>query len=215
MKQLTIFPEVFRSVWEKDDASFLEAAIPFYAKNQPVTRIVDCTCNDRRFWKDSEFKPLCIDINLAVGPDVVADCAQLPLASGCVDVLVYDPPHITDHDTEGGSKIWVEQYGARDYGDSISGVFPGFAQEAARVLRPGGLLFAKLTDHVHNHRFQWMTLDFVAAVRRMQMTPCDCIVKLRDYAIMSSKWEEQYHARRFHCTWLIVRNGRGCEARKS
>lgn len=198
------------SVWYNDDQALLERIIPFYARGSTRT-IVDCTANTRRFWRGSSISPICLDINHSVSPDVVCTNQAMPLSDGSVDVLVYDPPHITDHDTPGSSKLWVESFGLRGSGDNISGEFRSFVREAKRVLRSDGILLAKLTDSIHNHRFQWVTIDFVQALREAGMTACDCIVKVRKNSMMSSKWQKMTHARRFHCYWIVARNSRRCE----
>lgn len=62
---------------------------------------------------------------------------------------------------------FVGNYGLRQApkSDNISPYFAPFLAEAARVLRPEGMIFAKLKDFVHNHAYQWMLAEFVMAVR--------------------------------------------------
>jgi len=45
------------------------------------------------------------------------------------------------------------------------------------VLEPEGILFAKIADYVHGHRFQWAHVDFIRAAVAVGFTACDCIVK--------------------------------------
>jgi DNA modification methylase len=113
----------------------------------------------------------------------------------------------------------LARYG-RDYGlgngikaDNIGGIHPAFLRAAARVLKPDGLIFAKIKDYVPNHRYQWILELFNAAVRAAGMTPCDLIIK-RDPCggnLKSGRWRKAYHAKNTHCFWVVVRNSVRCE----
>lgn len=96
---------------------------------------------------------------------------------------------------------------------ALAGYFVPFLAEASRVLRPGGIVFAKIKDYVHNHRYQWMLVEWVLAVRSTPgLTACDLIIK-RDPCggnLKSGRWKRAHHARNAHCWWAVVRKGR-CE----
>lgn len=207
------------SVIEGRDPEVLRTMLAFYAT--PQAEILDVTANARRMWQGVEHQGRIVyaDIDAAMKPDVVADFRALPFAAASFDVIVFDPPHLP---VAAASAESSEQY-VRDYGlahsaraDNVSGMFAPFLAEAVRVLRPDGLVFAKLKDFVHNHAYQWTLTDFVTAVRAQPgLTPCDLIVK-RDPAggnLKSSKWQKAHHVRNAHCWWVVVRKGR-CEARR-
>lgn len=197
------------------DCELLGEMFAFYAPEAQV--IVDVTCNARRMWAGSKLKVLCCDIDPAVKPDVVCSFASLPLEPGTVDVLVYDPPHLP---LAAASPRSVRQY-KQDYGlarsvkgNNVTALHAPFLEEAKRVLVQDGLIFAKIKDYVHNHRYQWNLEEFNAAVRATGLTPCDLIVK-RDPAggnLKSGRWQKSHHVRNVHCYWVVVRKGR-CEAR--
>jgi hypothetical protein len=75
------------------------------------------------------------------------------------------------------------------------------------------VVFAKLVDFVHNHRYQWQHIAFVRAVEAVGMTACDLIVKADPTSsnLKSSKWRTVHHFRRAHTYWLVVRNSSRCE----
>lgn len=188
--------------------------LAFYAPRSGV--VVDVTANARRMWHglDSS-RVVFLDVDPGVRPSAVADFAALPLRSGCADVLVFDPPHLPAAAASAASSDrMVGFYGlARSpRGENVAALLPAFLSEARRVLRPGGVVFAKVKDYVHNHRYQWMLCELVLAARAAGLTPCDLIIK-RDPsggALKSSKWKNAYHARNVHCWWAVLRNG-GCE----
>jgi hypothetical protein len=79
------------------------------------------------------------------------------------------------------------------------------------VLRPEGVLFAKIADYVHIHRIQWAHVDFLAAAQAARFTPCDLIVKVRTGPINDPKWKRAHHARRQHAFWIVCRKSKKCE----
>ena len=199
-----------RSVVESDE-DFLLAAIPFYADD--YTTVLDVTYNQGSIWGKHRAFPIGIDLVPKFAKDLCADNRCLPIRSESVDVIVYDPPHLSgDHATKGSSKIWEERYGLKlDLkGDNTSALYLPFLLEAQRVLKPRGIVLAKVANHVHNHKFQWSVVDLVLAIRKSGLTPCDEVVKTRKNSIISSKWVNAHHARRYHCSWIVARKG-GCE----
>ena len=86
-----------------------------------------------------------------------------------------------------------------------------FAEEAFRVLKPEGVMFCKIADYVHGHRFQWAHIEFISAAKLVGFCPCDSIVKVRKGPIVSPRWKNAHHARRQHCYWLVLRKSDKCE----
>ena len=166
-----------------------------------------------------------LDIDPKYNTDFVGDFRNLseivPLAS--YDVLVFDPPHLpTTAASENSSGIWKEQYGLTDGentgrdGDNVSELFLPFFREAAKVLRPDGVVLCKIVDIIHNHRYQWQHVDLINAARDAGMTACDMLVKTDPCGgnLKSSLWKNVHHLKRNHCYWIVVRNSTKCEARK-
>ena len=196
----------------------LSGLLRFYA--EPGARVLDCTANRRRMWEGVQWggQVLYMDLDPAMRPDFVGDFRQLPVGDGSFGVLVFDPPHLP---SAAGTDRARAQF-RRDFGlgrsiagDNVSAYYGPFLAEARRVLVPDGLVFAKVSDYVHNHRYQWSIVDFVQAVRATPgLTACDLRIK-RDPCggnLKSGKWVNAHHARNVHSYWVVVRKG-GCEAR--
>lgn len=215
MRQSSYHP-IF-SFYRGRDSALIEKMIRFYCSDAQV--IVDVTCNRRTFWVGSKRKVICMDINPSFAPDVVGDYGAMPFKDASVDLLVFDPPHLPTHAASPGSSgIWRDRYGITDdrphsSGDNISPEFDRFLAEAKRVLKAGGLVFAKIADIVHNHRYQWQHVALIMAAERHGFTPCDLIVsaKVNAGSLKSSLWKRAMHARKAHCYFIVLREGRRCE----
>lgn len=202
------------SVWTGDDASLLEQMLKFYPRKEPHD-ILDATVNAGRIWKGTKRKVIGLDINPAHRPTVVGDNRDMPFDDASFDVVVYDPPHVPGQGN-GRTKDFVSRFGltvqaGKEQGYSLAFLYPPFVAEAFRVLRPEGMLLAKIADYVFNHRFHWAHCDFLAAASAGGFCPCDCIVKVRNNPIIDPKWKSAHHCRKQHCFWLVCRKSTKCE----
>jgi SAM-dependent methyltransferase len=202
------------SIWDGEDAELLERMLDFYPRKRPK-RILDATINGGRFWRDSKRKVIGIDIAAAHRPTLIADNCQMPFRDTCIDVVVYDPPHVPnqgkDNQKDFNTRFGLILKSSKENGYSFSHTYPPFVKEAYRVLRPEGILLCKITDYIHNHQYQWAHVDFIQAAREAGFCACDCIVKTRKGPIIDPKWKIAHHTRRQHCYWLIFRKSPKCE----
>src|SRR2546426_512926 len=163
----------------------------FYPR-KPPQRILDATVNVGRFWRGSKRKILGIDINPIFRPDIVADNCQMPLPDRSFDVVVYDPPHVPnqgkDVQKDFNTRFGLTLRSSKENGYNFAHTFPPFVKEAYRVLKAEGVLFCKISDYIHNHRYQWAHIELVTAAKTVGFCPCDCIIKLRRGPIVDPKW---------------------------
>jgi SAM-dependent methyltransferase len=202
------------SVWEGDDAELIEQMVAFYSRQAPRL-ILDATLNRGRFWRNSRLPVIGMDLERSHRPNVVGDNRQMPFADEVFDLVVYDPPHVPNQGKD-RSKDFNTRFGLvfkspASSGYNFSYLYPPFLAEAYRVLAPEGLVFAKIADYVHGHRFQWAHLEFVTAAAKAGFMPCDCIVKIRRGPIICPRWRNAHHARRQHCYWIVLRKSPKCE----
>ena len=206
-----------KSVFNGRDCQLLPEMFRFYAPDAKI--IIDVTSNARRMWQGvfikSDTRVLYYDIDPVVKPQVICSWDKLPNFDASVDVIVYDPPHLP---IAAASPKSIAHYSV-DYGlrrstkaDNIASLHPPFLVEAQRVLIPDGLIFAKIKDYIHNHKYQWNLHLFNDAVRAAGMTPCDLIIKIDPCGgnLKSGRWVRAHHAKSVHCYWVVVRNGK-CE----
>jgi SAM-dependent methyltransferase len=207
--------EPLGSVWYgEEDAELLEQLLLFYPRETPQ-RILGATINGGRFWRNSRRKVVGLDIDPKHLPAVCGDNANMPFQSESFDAVVYDPPHIPNQGRD-RSKDFNKRFGlgarsAKEHGYTFAHTYPAFMHEAYRVLRDEGVLLAKITDYVHNHRYQWAHVELIQAGQQVGFTACDCVIKVRKGPIIDPKWKVAHHTRRQHCYWIVFRKSHRCE----
>jgi len=212
VSQLTYDP--IPSIWEGEDNELLELMLDFYPNAVPE-RVLDATINAGRFWCNSTRPVVGLDIDLRHRPEVFGTNMCLPFGSDVFDVVVYDPPHVPNQGQD-RQKDFITRFGLggkstseTDY--NFAHTYPPFVEEAYRVLRKDGILHSKITDYIHNHRFQWAHIDLINAATEVGFSACDCIIKVRKGPIIDTRWKVAHHARKHHCYWLVFRKSDKCE----
>jgi hypothetical protein len=207
------------SIWDGTDSELLEAMFKFYTVVSPEP-ILDSTYNAGRFWKGSKREVVSMDIDPKYKPDIVDDNRVMAKISGKAKfgVVIYDPPHVGPQGRDKSRKKFDVDFGAtvecgKEQDWNLSYLYPPFLKQAKRVLKPNGLLLAKITDMVNNHRSKWAHCDFMRMAEESGFTVCDLIIKVRTGPMMSNKWQNAHHARKRHCFWIVCRNGNECERR--
>ena len=158
--------EPISSVWEGSDGDLLEAMFKFYA-TVPVDPVLDATYNTGRFWKGSPRQVVSMDIDPRYKTMIVGDNRKMKtVLSSKFGVVVYDPPHVGPQGRDKSKKRFDVDFGAtvecgKEHDWNLSYLYPPFLKQAKRVLKPGGLLLAEITDMVNNHKSKWPHCDFM------------------------------------------------------
>jgi hypothetical protein len=208
--------EPLSSVWEGNDGDLIEAMLNFYPTIPPEP-ILDSTYNAGRFWKDSKRQIISMDIDPQHEPMFVRDNRNMVgIPSYSFGTVVFDPPHVGPQGRDKSRKRFDVDFGAtidcgKEHNWNLSYLYPPFLNEAKRVLRPKGLLLAKITDMVNNHKSKWAHVDFMRMAEEAGFTVCDLIIKIRKGPMTSNKWKQAHHARKRHCFWVVCRNDNSCE----
>jgi DNA modification methylase len=168
-------------------------------------------------WKGSNREVVSMDIDPKYGTMIVGDNRKMTgVKTSSYGVIVYDPPHVGPQGRDKSCKRFDEDFGAHmpcdsQHNWSLSYLYPPFLKQAKRVLKPNGLLLAKIADIVNNHRSKWPHVDFMTMAEAAGFTVCDLIIKVRKGPMISTKWKTAHHARKRHCFWIICRNSDNCE----
>lgn len=196
------------SVWTGDDAHLLPELIRYYCR-RPDPLVLDCNYGGGRFWGlQGDLNVIGLDIENKPGITLQADNRQLPIRDRSIDVVVYDPPHLTDQATSTGREKFIGLYGDAGYHTNCSYLFPDFLTESARVLKFPGLLICEMIDTVNRRRQEWQHLDFMVMARDHGFTVDDLIIKIRKNPTISGVWKRNFHARKCHSYFIICRRGR-------
>ena len=209
------------SIWEANDATLLEEMFRFYAVIPPEP-VLDSTHNAGRFWKGSSRNVVSMDIDPQHKPMLLMDNREMPgVPDASYGAVVFDPPHVGPQGRDKSKKRFDIDFGAtmfkldaeHDY--KLSYLYSAFLVQAKRVLKPDGLLLAKITDIVSAHRNKWAHCDFMRMAEEAGFTVCDLIIKVRKGPMQSSTWKTAHHARKRHCFWIVCRNGNTCDRKPS
>ena len=197
------------SVWEGNDTALIKRMLEFYASIK-VEPILHASGNEDPFQKESGRKVISIESVNNHKMEGVPD-------KHCGSVI-YAPPHIgtQSHSSQSHSsqnRGTTAPCGAKQ-GWTLSYLYPPFLKQARRILKVEGLLLAKITDMVNNHRSRWTHCDFMDMATKAGFTVCDLIIKIKKDLVISDKWRNTYHARKQHSFWIICRNGKSCERLK-
>ena len=192
------------SVWEGTDGELLEAMFDFYPTIDPEP-ILDASYNTGRIWKGSSRNVVSMDIDPKYKPMIVCDNRKMTgVRDAHFGTIIYDPPHVGPQGRDKSRKRFDVDFGAtvecgKEHNWNLSYLYPPFLEQAKRVLKPEGLLFAKITDMVNNHRSKWAHCDFIRMAEEAGFIVCDLIIKTRVGPMLSTKWKEAHHARKRHC----------------
>src|SRR5216683_2608763 len=193
--------EPISSIWERSDGELLEAMFKFYS-TIPTEPILDATYNAGRFWKGTKRRVVSMDIDARYKPMIVGDNRTMTgVASSKFGTVIYDPRHVGPQGRDKSRKRFDVDFGARvecgkEHDWNLSYLYPPFLKQAKRVLKPNGLLLAKITDMVNNHKSKWPHCDFMRMAEEAGFTVCDLIIKIRNGPMVSTKWKEATHAMR-------------------
>lgn len=147
------------------------------------------------------------------------DCRELPYEDGSIDCVVLDPPYMEGlfrrsigHMAGGGSHAaFRENYsngkatngtGPKWHGAVIDLYFKA-GYEAARVLKPDGVLIVKCQDEVSANR-QWLThIEIINEYANYGFYCKDLFVVMRTNKPVVARLKKQEHARKNHSYFLV------------
>lgn len=199
---------------DKSDSEIIENLLRIHAPRRPLKGL-DSTFNTGKIWKSFDFSKntlrlFTMDINPEMDTDYTDDFMEMKyIRDDNFDLLVFDPPHLPGK-SEGASDKYRSEYGIIEATPgreklNVNGFFRPFLKQAKRVLKKDGIILVKLCDLVQGRRYQWQHIDFINACWEEGLIPCDMAIKTRRSLLNSSKWKNQYHLRKSHSYWIVVR----------
>jgi hypothetical protein len=164
---------------------------------------LDLTYGDGGFWRDPPPPGLEILTNNprpkeSKGTDLHLDFTRTLLDPGCVDVTIFDPPHLADG---GRTGLMATRYGTATGGDLDTSNILG-TYEAWRLARIGCIV--KVTDHAHGGE---MVLLSDTVKRHIPVRPYLILHTYRPTFVRDGKWTVQRAPRNNGATYLAFRKG--------
>ena len=196
---------VFSAATATSDAVFPDILSMYVA---PGSVIADVTYGRGVFWRRvpaGVFRVLPSD--LATG----TDCRRLPYGAGAIDCVVFDPPYM--HTPGGTAHVNHQNYegyyqnnranSVKKYHEAVLDLYFTAAQEAWRVLRPGGIYIVKCQDEVCANIQRFTHIEIINELTGYGFIAEDLFVVVRKGKPGVSRMLRQAHARKNHSYFLI------------
>lgn len=203
----------------------------YSSQNQLLSAIVklhvpggfDCDMTYGRggFWDLVKRPQHCFDIAPTAPHVVQADSRQLPLPSGSVFSVIFDPPFLCY--VRGGrslssrgpalrtpDSIMSQRFGGYWAYEELTEHYKATLREAARVLKPKGVFTFKCQDIIHNHRLYCTHANIIQWAAEFSFRLMDLFVLLNHRKILPVRaakhgQQTQRHARIQHSYFLVFK----------
>lgn len=167
--------------------------------------IADVAWGKGRFWQDVDLgRYRLIATDILGGPQGFVDFRQLPYANGSFDALVFDPPY-THSNTKTIKTSIADCYALNATSPrnmaSVLALYEQGIAEARRVLKKDGVLIVKCQDQQTHGRPYWVHVKIMDSPGFI----CEDLLILIQKGVPARRWPQQYHARKNHSFWVILR----------
>jgi ubiquinone/menaquinone biosynthesis C-methylase UbiE len=183
---------------------------------KPGMKVADVTYGAGRFWKKATPNDLGIELfasDLIPEEEFVEkyDFTKLPYGDKTFDVVVFDPPYMHGQGTGKGVKESISKvYKSNESGSSSWShkktlqLYAAGMREAARIVKPGGMIFVKCQDEIESGKQQWTHVELLEIAASLGLKTHDLFVLVfpGKPALRQAK---QLHARKNHSYLLALR----------
>lgn len=134
-----------------------------------------------------------------------AESDNLPLDSGSINTIMFDPPFVISgqpngNDKEGSSIITTRFTGFRSW-DHLKEMYSGSLNEFHRLLKEDGIVIFKCQDTVSSGKNHFTHCWVMQKALEIGFYPKDLFVLLSKNRVMDGR--KQQHARKFHCYYWV------------
>jgi len=180
----------------------------------PGSTVADVTYGKGVFWRkvpSDAYDLIATDIQTGV------DCRDLPYDDATLDCVVFDPPYM--HTPGGSAHVGHQNYenyyknnqttSSKKYYDAVLDLYLTSANEAERVLRPGGVYIVKCQDQICANQQRLTHVDLINELDTLGFVAEDLFVVVRLGRPGVSRIIRQVHARKNHSYFLVFIKSRG------
>lgn len=173
---------------------------------------LDCTYSKGVFWKNLPEPTHKTDLYPQSSDVIEANSIDLPFESDSMENIMFDPPFIivgkSYKDNKKGSSIMAKRFEGYENFQQLKDHYIGTLKETYRLLKEGGTLVFKCQDVVSsgkNHFTHCLVMQMAMQVGFYAMDLHILLSKNRVNAFNGQKWQNQFHARKYHSYFWVFK----------
>lgn len=172
---------------------------------------VDPTYGKGGFYKDGLVPQprMKFDLYPQTTETIKADAANLPLDTGSIGCVIFDPPFLAGYTKEAPTGIIGKHFYGFRYVKDMWVFYTSCLEEFYRILGKNGVLIFKCQDTVSSGK-QWLSHVFIInQAERIGFYTKDLFVLLAKNRIKGHNHAKQKHARKYHSYFLVFQKKGG------
>lgn len=186
---------------DTDEQQIIKNIIFLHNNNEPFE--LDPTFSKGTIYKETEEPILKYDVN-PVREDVLqADCRNLPLDDETIKSIMFDPPFIVAPSTKPG--ILRDRFSCYKNVTELWDFYVESLKEFYRILKQDGVIAFKCQDLVSGGVNYFSHCKIIYESQRIGFYVKDMFVLTRKNVLWSANMENQQHARKNHCYYLVLK----------
>jgi len=189
-----------------------------YDQNEIINWICDLYCPDGieldptyskgNFYKKIKPPELKFDLNPQTEDTKRADCTNLPVGSGSIKTIMFDPPFIGGTIGNGKKGIIKERFGIYRNIPTLWAMYEKALMEFHRILSDDGVLIFKCQDTIESGKQYLSGFKIIKDALALGFYPKDKFILLAKSRLVSPSQRKQQHGRKFHSYFLVFIKGK-------
>jgi DNA methylase len=163
----------------------------------------DVTYSTGLFYKEIPEPKIKLDLMPQVPGVIAADVRAIPLRSGSLSTIMFDPPFLGGHTKNGKAGIMKERFSTYPNIDELWKMYSQALHELYRVLDTNGILVFKCQDTVENHKNYFTHCEVMSQALAVGFYPKDLFILTANNRPIQSNLKTQIHARKYHSYFWV------------
>jgi tRNA G10 N-methylase Trm11 len=171
----------------------------------------DLTYGNGSFYKDRSKPFFRFDLDSELNDVDVCCSTKTPLKSASIGSCVFDPPFLTYVRSKrqgNGSMVMAKRFSGYWKYDELQDHYMKTIREAARIIKPSGVLIFKCQDIIHNHKMHCTHANILNWSKDWFRLKDLFILCAKHRMPMPNKKGTQKHARIFHSYFLVLQRNK-------
>ncbi len=163
---------------------------------------LDATYSTGRFWEGLPQPRFCFDLDPQKKHVGCSDARRLPIRSGCIDSIMFDPPFVVAPSPAPG--IIRDRFTCFKNIPDLYDFYRDALIEFYRLLRPAGIVAFKCQDIVSSGKQNLSHVKIVNYAENIGFVCEDLFILARTNVLWSPNMKNQKHARKNHSYFLVL-----------